>query len=139
MNELYRTLGVSPSVSEAELKAAYRKLAKQFHPDLHPGDQQAEAKFKELNEAWETLGDPEKRKKYDQAQGSAHKRVKRPAGTTRRPTAGAPDFAQMQNGFAQFFGFDPKTGEITNESKLSGREKNPLDVSHIFEKFMGFK
>ena len=139
MNELYKTLGVSPGASAAELKAAYRKLAKQFHPDLHPGDQQAEASFKEINEAWETLGEPEKRKKYDQAQGSTRERVKRPTGTAQRPTAGAPDFAQMQSGFAQFFGFDPRTGEITNESKLSGQEKNPLDVSNIFEKFMGFK
>ena len=53
----YEILGVSKDASEDEIKAAYRKLAKQYHPDLHPGDAQAAEKFKEINEANETLSD----------------------------------------------------------------------------------
>ena len=59
-------LGVSKGASEDELKKAYRKLAKQYHPDLHPGDAEAEAKFKEANEAYEILSDSDKRARYDQ-------------------------------------------------------------------------
>ncbi len=63
--DYYATLGVSKSASDAEIKKAYRKLARQHHPDLNPGDKTAESKFKDLNEANEVLGDPETRRKYD--------------------------------------------------------------------------
>ena len=61
----YEILGVSKTASADEIKAAYRKLAKQYHPDLHPGDAAAAEKFKEINEANETLSDAQKRKQYD--------------------------------------------------------------------------
>lgn len=84
--DYYKTLGVKKSASDAEIKSAYRKLAKKYHPDLHPNDEKAQEKFKEINEAYEVLGDQEKRKKYDSF-GSAY------------------DFAGGQNFDPRDFGF----------------------------------
>lgn len=64
--DYYEVLGLQKGASDAEIKKAYRKLAKQYHPDLNPDDPEAEAKFKEVNEANQVLSDPEKRAKYDQ-------------------------------------------------------------------------
>jgi len=64
--DYYQILGVSRNASEKEIKQAYRRLARKHHPDLNPGDKSAEARFKEINAAYEVLSNPEKRKKYDQ-------------------------------------------------------------------------
>jgi curved DNA-binding protein len=64
--DYYKTLGVSRTASDAEIKKAFRKLAREYHPDVAKNKKQAEEKFKELNEAYEVLGDPAKRKKYDE-------------------------------------------------------------------------
>lgn len=64
--DYYEVLGVPRGASDEELKKAFRKVAKKYHPDLHPGDKEAEAKFKEVNEAYEVLSDSQKRAKYDQ-------------------------------------------------------------------------
>jgi DnaJ-class molecular chaperone len=64
--DYYATLGVSKTATEKEIKQAFRKLARKFHPDVNPGDKAAEARFKEINEANEVLGDPATRKKYDE-------------------------------------------------------------------------
>lgn len=63
--DYYRILGVDKNSSSNDIKKAYRKLAKKYHPDLNPNDEKAQEKFKEINEAYEVLGDEEKRKKYD--------------------------------------------------------------------------
>jgi curved DNA-binding protein len=64
--DYYSILGISKTASQEEIKQAFRKLARKYHPDVNPGNKQAEAKFKEINEAYEVLSDPDKRKKYDQ-------------------------------------------------------------------------
>jgi len=64
--DYYKILGVDKNIPQKDVKKAYIKRAKQFHPDLHPDDPKAKAKFQALNEAYDVIGDPEKRKKYDQ-------------------------------------------------------------------------
>lgn len=64
--DYYAILGVSKTASQEEIKQAFRKLARKYHPDVNPGNKQAEARFKEINEAYEVVSDPDKRKKYDQ-------------------------------------------------------------------------
>jgi DnaJ-class molecular chaperone len=64
--DYYKTLGVDRKASEAEIKSAYRKLARKFHPDVNPNNKDAEAKFKQLNKAYRVIGDPDNRKKYDE-------------------------------------------------------------------------
>ncbi|MBO4217405.1 MAG: molecular chaperone DnaJ [Clostridia bacterium] len=66
MRDYYEVLGVDKSADEETIKKAYKTLAKKYHPDLNPGDKDAEAKFKEVNEAYEILSDPQKKQRYDQ-------------------------------------------------------------------------
>jgi len=92
--DYYSTLGVAKTATEKEIKQAYRKLARKHHPDVNPGDKAAEAKFKEINEANEVLGDPEKRKKYDEL--GANWRMYEQAGA---PGSGGPGAGQPFGGW----------------------------------------
>ncbi len=77
--DYYRILGVNRDADGKEIKKAYRKLARQHHPDVNPGDKKAEERFKEINEAYEVLSDPEKRARYDQL-GSQYQQWQRTGG-----------------------------------------------------------
>src|ERR1700719_25217 len=67
--DYYKTLGVDKKATPEEIKKAYRKLARTYHPDRNPDDKQAEARFKEISQAHDVLGDPDKRKQYDSGSG----------------------------------------------------------------------
>jgi curved DNA-binding protein len=77
--DYYKILGVDRNADEKEIKKAYRRLARQYHPDMNPGDKAAEARFKEINEANEVLSDPEKRRRYD-ALGQQYQRWQQTGG-----------------------------------------------------------
>ena len=110
--DYYKTLGVARTATDAEIKSAYRKLARKFHPDVNPNNKEAERQFKEINEAYQVVGDAEKRKKYDELgadweRGTSQEDMRRryayeqAAGGGAGGGFGGGDFSDF---FSQFFG-----------------------------------
>ena len=95
--DYYEVLGIDRNASASEIKKAYRKLAKKYHPDTNPGDKEAEAKFKEVTEAYEILSDSEKKAQYDQF---GHAAFENGGGGG----AGGFDFGDMGDIFSDLFG-----------------------------------
>jgi DnaJ-class molecular chaperone len=146
--DYYATLGVAKTASNAEIKKAYRKLARKFHPDLNPGDKSAEAKFKDVNEANEVLGDPDKRRKYDElgANWRAYEQAPpgaRPQGTTRTMTPeemhemfGADDpFSDFFHAF--FSGETARPGASRGTRARRGRDLEQAVTLTLDEAFAG--
>jgi DnaJ-class molecular chaperone len=125
--DYYATLGVAKTASEKEIKQAFRKLARKHHPDVNPGDKVAEAKFKEINEAYEVLGDPQSRKKYDEL-GANWRMYEQQARSGGQPFTGAP-FGQGTGGRTQYRTMTPEEME-----DLFG-DSNPF--SDFFTTFFG--
>src|SRR5205823_3882774 len=131
--DYYNTLGVKRGASEKEIKSAFRKLARKHHPDVNPNDKQAEARFKEVSEAYEVLSDAEKRKKYDQF-GSDWERYQQASGAP-----GGFDFSKYaenvggsygDGNFSTGFGGAGDTGfsdffDMLFSQGVGGRTRNP--------------
>ncbi|GAA4804757.1 J domain-containing protein [Olivibacter ginsenosidimutans] len=126
--DYYKILGVDKNASQDDIKKAYRKLARKLHPDLNPDDKEAHRKFQELNEANEVLGDPEKRKKYDQygkdwKHAEAYERAQQTQGGSRQYAGGNP-----------FGGGNPFEGTYTSGS---GGDFSTDDFSDFFASMFG--
>ena len=141
MKNYYEVLGVAECATESEIKSAYRKLAKQYHPDTHPGNMECEKKFREINEAYDTLSDSAKRKQYDEEHigNGVNNSSKDKKEEFRKKQSTNVDFENVYKSFEQFFGFNPYTQDVMNEEKLNPKGVNPLDTTEMFERFMGIK
>ena len=133
--DYYEVLGVSKGASEEEIKKAYKKLARKYHPDMNPGDKEAEEKFKVINEANEVLSDPDKKARYDQF-GFAGVDPNYGAGAGGGAySAGGFDFGDLGDIFGIFFGGGfggaranpnaPQRGESLRTSVTSALKRRP--------------
>jgi curved DNA-binding protein len=135
--DYYQTLGVPRTATEAEIKKAFRRLAKQYHPDTHPNDRNAEARFKEINEAYEVLSDKEKRTNYDRF-GTATPG----AGGFGASPGGYPppnvDFEGMGDLFSTFFGAGrARRGAGVPFTRMNGSDLEQEVMISLQEAFTG--
>ncbi len=117
--DYYAILGITKTATSDEIKKTYRKLARKYHPDMNPGNREAEARFKEVSEAYEILSDPEKRKKYDQF-GQYWKQAGTGAGWPNN--ASNVDFGGFD--FSQYSNFDEFINELLGRFGTSGTSTN---------------
>jgi curved DNA-binding protein len=151
--DYYKIIGVDRGASADEIKKVYRKLAQQYHPDKNPGDKQSEERFKEINEAYDVLGDPAKRAKYDQLGSSyrAWERTGRPGGFDwSQWTSGSPggvrvevgDLGDIFGGFSDFFnaifgGMAGQGQDFTQRPRVRSRDVEQAVNISLIEAFNG--
>jgi molecular chaperone DnaJ len=119
--DYYSILGVSRGANEKDIKAAFRRLARIHHPDVNPGNKGAEAKFKEINQAFEVLSDPDKRKKYDQYGDNWQYGDQMAEAARQQTAAGGRGFGQQTDGSGQTFQYDEGDLEGIFGDLLGGR------------------
>ena len=122
--DYYEVLGIDRGADDAAIKKAYRAMAKKYHPDVNPGDKEAEEKFKDVNEAYSVLSDPQKRARYDQF---GHED---PAAGGGQGGAGFGGFSGFE-GFSGFGGFDDLFNMFTGGSTGSTRRNGPVQGDDI--------
>jgi curved DNA-binding protein len=130
--DYYKVLGIAKSADESNIKSSYRKLARKYHPDLNPGDKEAEKKFKEINEANEVLSDPIKRKKYDkygkdwqQADEIENMQRNRAQSNRQGQSFSSANFGgDHSEDFSEFFSsmFGGETGRSSGRNKFRGQD-----------------
>ena len=130
--DYYEVLGVSRGASEDEIKKAYKKMARKYHPDLNPGDKTAEEKFKEVNEAYEVLSDADKKARYDQY-GHAGVDPNFGAGGFVGGFDGSFDFGDLGDIFGSFFGGGFGGGRRTNPNAPQRGESIRMSIAISFE------
>lgn len=137
MKDYYKILGVERQASEEQIKKAYRKLAKQYHPDVVKDDKKKQERMYEIQEAYECLGNAEHRKKYD---ADCTRMSHGPARTGKAPQSSSAPFEQnMQNlsPFERFFGFTPGKGMETYQDNRAKKQEGPIRTDDLFAAFFG--
>lgn len=134
----YTVLNVSSTASADEIRSAYRKLAKKYHPDLNPGNAQAELRFKEINQANDIIGDPERRAKFDRGEIDETGTEKHRGYTESSHPGGGPFYYQTQHGgkgrySSQFEGIDEDFFEKIFGGRASHMEEQSADEHYLLE------
>ena len=125
--DYYKVLGVPQDADEGQIKRAYRKKAKQYHPDLNPGNAEAEAKFKNIVEAYEVLGNAEKRRQYDakqeKAAGFGQKTGQNRTSDKNRAATPQMNFGEFTKDMEKYFGFSFTAGGFSGRAEGGRREE----------------
>lgn len=137
MKDYYKILGVERQASDELIKKAYRKLAKQYHPDVVKDDRKKQERMYEIQEAYECLGNAERRKKYD---ADWAKMSRDPLKTPKNAGTGAAPFNQKTpdlSPFERFFGFTPGKGMETYQDRRAKKPEGPIRTDDLFASFFG--
>ncbi|MGZ5247031.1 MAG: DnaJ C-terminal domain-containing protein [Flavitalea sp.] len=139
--DYYKILGIPKTATEAEIKVAYRKLARKYHPDLNPNDKEAEKRFKEINEANEVVSDPEKRKKYDEygkdwKHADEIKKAQQQQ-QSKRDSSSQQEYGEFSGDFSEFFKSMYGHGESrSRQTKFRGQDINAelhLNLKDVYQ------